>query len=32
LIITYAANSYELSGVINDARLYWPRFVRGRAR
>jgi len=28
LIISYAANSYDLSGVINDARLYWPRFLR----
>ena len=32
LIVTYAANSYELSGVINDARLYWPRFVRVRVK
>jgi hypothetical protein len=28
LIITYAANSFEFSQVINDTRLYWPRFVR----
>ncbi|MDB6113017.1 MAG: hypothetical protein JWR69_4767 [Pedosphaera sp.] len=28
LIITYAANSWELANVLNDARLYWPRFVR----
>ena len=28
LIITYAANSYDLSQVVNDAQLYWPRFVR----
>ncbi|MDB6125586.1 MAG: hypothetical protein JWQ71_4579 [Pedosphaera sp.] len=28
LLITYAANSWELRYVINDARLYWPRFVR----
>jgi len=31
LIITYAANSYNLAQVINDTRLYWPRFVRVRA-
>jgi hypothetical protein len=30
LIVTYAANSYELAHVVNDARLYWPRFVRVR--
>lgn len=28
LIVTYAANSYELAQVVNDARLYWPQFVR----
>lgn len=28
LIISYAANTWSLSQVINDARLYWPRFVR----
>ena len=28
LLITYAANSWEFSNLINDARLYWPRFVR----
>lgn len=28
LIVTYAANSFSFSQVINDARLYWPRFVR----
>ena len=28
LIVTYAANSFDLAGVISDARLYWPRFVR----
>ncbi len=28
LIITYAANSFDFSQVVNDARLYWPRFVR----
>ena len=30
LILTYAANSFKLSGTINDPRLYWPRFVRLR--
>lgn len=28
LLITYAANSFNVSEVIEDARLYWPRFVR----
>jgi hypothetical protein len=28
LIITYAANAWELATVLHDARLYWPRFVR----
>lgn len=28
LIITYAANSFDFGQVINDARLYWPKFVR----
>ncbi|HUC83726.1 MAG TPA: hypothetical protein VL970_00930, partial [Candidatus Acidoferrales bacterium] len=28
LLLTYAANSFEFSNVLNDARLYWPRFVR----
>jgi hypothetical protein len=28
LIITYAANAWELANVLNDPRLYWPRFVR----
>jgi hypothetical protein len=28
LIVTYAANSFDLAQVLNDARLYWPRFVR----
>ena len=28
LIVTYAANSFELAQVLNDAQLYWPRFVR----
>jgi len=28
LIVTYAANTFNLAQVVNDARLYWPRFVR----
>lgn len=28
LVATYAANSTNLSDVIRDATLYWPRFVR----
>jgi hypothetical protein len=28
LIVTYAANSFEFTQIFNDARLYWPRFVR----
>jgi len=28
LVITYAANSFDLAQVLTDARLYWPRFVR----
>jgi hypothetical protein len=28
LIVTYAANSFDFAQVVNDARLYWPRFVR----
>jgi hypothetical protein len=28
LIITYAANSYDVRQVLDDASLYWPRFVR----
>ena len=32
LIVTYAANSFEFSQVVNDARLYWPRFVRVKLR
>lgn len=28
LLVTYAANSFQIADVINDARLYWPRFVR----
>ncbi len=27
-LLTYAANSFALSEVIHDARLYWPRFVK----
>jgi len=28
LIVTYATNSMTFSDLIEDARLYWPRFVR----
>ena len=28
LIVTYAANAYDFARLLNDARLYWPRFVR----
>jgi hypothetical protein len=28
LLITYAANSWNFGDLFNDARLYWPRFVR----
>lgn len=28
LLISYAANSDSLSEVLNDSRLYWPRFIR----
>ena len=28
LIVTYAANAWNFFQVINDARLYWPRFVK----
>jgi hypothetical protein len=31
LMVTYAANSFEFTQVVNDARLYWPRFVRVKA-
>jgi hypothetical protein len=31
LIVTYAANAFEIAQVLNDARLYWPRFVRVKA-
>lgn len=27
LVVTYAANAYSLSDMLNDARIYWPRFV-----
>jgi hypothetical protein len=28
LMISYVVNSYDVGQVVNDARLYWPRFVR----
>lgn len=28
LVISYAVNSFELAPVINNAELYWPRFIR----
>lgn len=28
LIVTYATNSTDFPDLFNDARLYWPRFVR----
>lgn len=28
LLLTYAANSFDFAETLNDARLYWPRFVR----
>jgi hypothetical protein len=28
LLLTYAANSFDFVETLNDARLYWPRFVR----
>ncbi len=28
LVISYVVNSFELAPVIEDADLYWPRFVR----
>lgn len=28
LVISYVVNAFELAPVINDAELYWPRFVR----
>ena len=27
LLITYAANSWDFANLINEPRLYWPRFV-----
>ncbi len=30
LILTYAANSMCFDDLMNDARMYWPRFVRVR--
>ena len=30
LLISYVANSFEFSQVVNDARFYWPKFVRMR--
>jgi hypothetical protein len=32
LVVTYAANSFELSRIVNEARLYRPRFVQVRVR
>ena len=28
LVVSYVVNSFDLAPVINDATLYWPRFVR----
>lgn len=28
LLISYASNSQSFSEVLNDTRLYWPRFIR----
>jgi len=28
LLVTYAANAFDFAQVLDDARLYWPRFVR----
>jgi hypothetical protein len=28
LIITYASNSNNLGDIVNDAQLYWPRFIQ----
>ncbi|MFO0822303.1 MAG: DUF4185 domain-containing protein [Gemmataceae bacterium] len=28
LVISYVVNAFQLAPVINDAELYWPRFVR----
>jgi len=27
LVISYAANSHKFSDLLDDARLYWPRFI-----
>ncbi len=32
LIVSYVVNAFELGPVINDAELYWPRFVRVRLK
>ncbi len=32
LVINYVANSFDLAQVVNDARLYWPRFVSVKIR
>jgi hypothetical protein len=32
LIVTYAANSHELSHTLDDVRLYWPRFLGVRIK
>jgi len=32
LVISYVVNAFELAPVINDAELYWPRFVRVRLK
>lgn len=28
LVLSYVVNSFDLASVVNDAELYWPRFVR----
>lgn len=28
LVVSYVVNSFDLAPVINDATLYWPKFVR----
>ena len=32
LIVTYAANSFDFAELLEDARIYWPRFVRIKIR
>lgn len=32
LVISYVANAFDWGKVINDPRLYWPRFVRVKVR